>query len=73
MNAAFYFFKMNRVLDTLEHHEFRCTPLECELYGDHPFKWEEPGEWEEMNDRHTLEELCDEGHCDVPFLEWLYL
>ena len=49
-------FKMNRVLDTPEYHEFSCTPLECELRGVDPFKWEELGEWEEMNS-------C--GYCDT--------
>ena len=66
-------FKMNRPLDTPEYNEFCCLPLECELRGVDPFKWEEICEWEEMNDRNKWEELCDEGHCDVPFLEWLYL
>jgi hypothetical protein len=66
-------FKMNRPLDTPEYNEFCCLPLECELRGVDPFIWEEICEWEEMNDRNKWEELCDEGHCDVPFLEWLYL
>ena len=61
-------FKMNRVLDTPEYHEFGCTPLECELYGVDPFE-------EEVEDRrlwHTWYDLCDEGHCDEPFHVWLY-
>ena len=69
-------FKMNRPLDTPEYNEFCCLPLECELLGVDPYEeeiWEDLCHWEKMNDWHTWEELCDEGHCDVPFLEWLYL
>ena len=61
-------FKMNRVLDTPEYHEFGCTPLECELYGVDPFE-------EEVEDRrlwHKWNDLCDEGYCDEPFHIWLY-
>ena len=45
-------FKMNRVLDTPEYHEFSCTPLECELYGVDPFEEEVEDRrlWHKWND-----------------------
>ena len=42
-------FKINRPLDTPEYNEFCCLPLECELRGVDPFKWQDLRDWKIMN------------------------